>query len=74
MKCLKLNFIEMLLEKYLDLNNHRAEKSIVGLTKEQFLILSNVFDKKYNEMQNERLINGRWCINREWNIQLKSKG
>ena len=48
----------MLLEKYLNLNNPRTEKAIVGLTKEQFLILSKVFDKEYHKMQNERLLNG----------------
>ena len=48
----------MLLDKYLNINNPRTEKAIAGLTKEQFLILSNVFEKEYHKMQNERLLNG----------------
>ena len=48
----------MVLEKFLNLNSPRTEKSVVGLTKVQFLILSEFFEKAYHEIQNERLING----------------
>ena len=48
----------MILEKYLNLNKPRIEKSVVGLTKDQFLRLSESFNQTYHEMQNERLVNG----------------
>jgi hypothetical protein len=48
----------MALDKFLNLNSPRAEKSIIGLTKEQFLMLSKAFDKEYHVIQNERLLNG----------------
>ena len=48
----------MLLEKYLNLNKPRIEKSVVGLTKIQFLRLSESFNQTYHEIQNDRLVNG----------------
>ncbi len=48
----------MILEKYLNLNKPRIEKSVVGLTKVQFLKLSESFNQTYHEMQSERLVNG----------------
>jgi hypothetical protein len=49
----------MVFEKFINLSNPRVEKSVVGLTKVQFLKLSEFFDKTYHEIQNERLINGQ---------------
>ncbi len=53
-----LYIIKMVFDRFLNLNSPRIEKSIIGLTKEQFLILSNAFDKEYLVIQNERLLNG----------------
>jgi hypothetical protein len=48
----------MTFEKFLKLNSHRREKSIIGLTKHQFMIFTEVFDATYHEFQNERVANG----------------
>jgi hypothetical protein len=49
----------MVFDKFINLSNPRVEKSVVGLTKVQFLKISEFFDKTYHEIQNERLINGQ---------------
>jgi hypothetical protein len=42
----------MVFDKFINLSNPRVEKSVVGLTKVQFLKLSEFFDKTYHEIQN----------------------
>ena len=48
----------MIFEKFLKLNNNRIEKSIIGLTKQQFMTMSEVFGATYHEYQNIRVANG----------------
>jgi Helix-turn-helix of DDE superfamily endonuclease len=48
----------MVFEKFINLNNPRTEKSVVGLTKVQFLKLSEFFEQAYHDIQSDRLING----------------
>jgi|JFJP01.1.fsa_nt_gi hypothetical protein len=48
----------MIFDRFEKLNSLRMEKSIIGLTKKQFSIMSEVFTATYHEIQNERLLNG----------------
>ncbi len=45
-------------DKFQKLNNNRVEKSVIGLTKEQFTIMSDVFTATYHEIQHERISDG----------------
>lgn len=48
----------MIFDKFQKINSSRVEKSVIGLTKEQFMIMSEVFTATYHENQDQRLLNG----------------
>ena len=47
MLTINFNLLFMIFDKFQKINSSRVEKSVIGLTKEQFMIMSEVFTATY---------------------------